>query len=646
MNTQVSVLPTGPFDVAYAYNAETELSAGTIVNVPFGNRSSLGIVLDEPITTDKQLKNINKAYSFRLPEVSITFMNWVARYSMYSRGKILKMVIAEPSMFSMKPRKNEPALEEVVFDIYDIELSENQHRAYEEIRSNSTKPVLLYGVTGSGKTEVYLKIVQNIIRDDGQVLILFPEIALTQQMINRIQKYFGIEPLIWNSAISKKERKKILRYVNSEESCIVIGSRSALFLPFSNLSLIVVDEEHDGSYKQESGVLYNARDMAVVRAKIGNIPIILSSATPSLETYANVKSGKYACVKLHNRFGNSHMPYVEIVDLRTNRGKSLLSIRLQEQIQEVLRNKEQILLYVNRRGYAPITVCKKCGFKVECPNCSALLINYKSKSQLVCNYCGHKCDIPKICPQCVEESEFVTYGAGVEKVYEEVQCRYPNARTIIASSDTMDSVDNVKKIIDDIVACNVDIIIATQILAKGHHFQNLTTVGIIDGDAGLDVADIRASERTFQLLNQVIGRAGREEKLGKIYIQTFDPKNIIFDMVKNNAIDSFLEYEINSRREYSLPPFSHMIAIIISGNNAELVEKMSKELVRNRIPGVTILGPAPAVMSKISGRTRWRILLKSLARNGFQYEVQKWLHKAKISKAVTVQIDVDPMNFL
>lgn len=645
----VSVLPAGPFETDFSYICDTECSIGSVVNVPFGKRHVTGVITSYKSYNSKEqynydLKSISIQYGITIPKESMLFIDWVAHYTITNRGKILKMVLAEPALFKKKPI--ECYHSQIQYTLHEIRLSDSQQEAYTKISSVKNKPILLHGVTGSGKTEVYLKAIQDVIALGKQALILFPEIALTQQMISRIEKYFSIAPLIWNSDRLKSERKRIVQDVSSSTSCIVIGSRSALFLPFTNLGIIVVDEEHDSSYKQEEGVLYNARDMAIVRAKLSNIPIILSSATPSLETYANAKVGKYEYVQLCSRFGNSQLPYIDIIDLRQEPRHILISKKLKEQIKNTLAASEQILLYVNRRGYAPITICKECGHKIECPNCSALMVNYKSAHRLMCNYCGYWYDIPQKCHNCSAENSFFTYGAGVEKVYEEVTTLFPTARAIIASSDTMKNEKEAKAVIEKISNHEVDIVIATQILAKGHHFKKLTLVGVIDGDFGIDMADIRASEKNFQLLHQVSGRAGREDLFGKMFIQTFEPKNIIFDMIKNNAITTFLEYETLNRTTHNLPPFCRTVAIIISGNNAELVEYTAKKLASYKIDNATLFGPIPAPILKIRGRTRWRILIKANKNVNVQQKILLWLRNIKYSKAISIQIDVDPINFL
>lgn len=641
-----AILPLGPFDKSFSYMSKEKVNIGEVLSIPFGKKEITGVVVDEPVCTDKELKFINNRLNFSIPELSIKFLDWVAKYTVSQRGKILKMILAESSLF--RDKKQLTSDENFVYVFKEIILSNQQNEAYNYILDKlpNGKPIVLHGVTGSGKTEIYLKILQNLSSKNGQILILFPEIALTQQMVARIVKYFGIEPFIWTSEQSKKERKRILRFLQTGKPCIVIGSRSALFLPYQNLTAIVVDEEHDTSYKQEEQVIYNARDMAVVRAKLAQIPIILSSATPSLETYVNAKIGKYEYVKLSNRFGPAILPHVQTIDLKKSRGKQLISEALHAQIAKNLENHEQVMLYINRRGYAPITVCKSCGAKLECPNCSALLTHYKANSRVVCNHCGHWSNVPKKCRECGSEDDFMLFGAGVEKVCEEAQKRYPEAKISIASSDTMHNFEASKTLINEISEGKTDIIIATQILAKGHHFRHLTLVGVIDGDFGLDMADIRAQEKTFQLLNQVAGRAGREEKLGQIYIQTFNPNKTFFDMVKNNATTAFLEYEMNLRKEYGYPPFCKMIAIIISGNNSELVENAAKNLAKIKINNVNLLGPIPAQMFKLRGKTRWRILLKAPKNVDIQGSTRAWLAQFKCPAGVNIQIDVDPINFL
>ena len=575
------------------------------------------------------------------------FLRWVSSYTLIPRGNVLKMVLAEKTVFSLKkseifpeyPWPNENTSAE------NIELNEEQKSAKENFINTGTKPFLLEGVTGSGKTEIYLSIVKDILEKHRQALILFPEIVLAQQISDRIQKYFGFRPFIWNSNVSPKERREIWHGALSGNCPLIIGSRSALFLPFKNLGIIVVDEEHDSSYKQEEMGLYNARDMSVVLAHLRKIPVILSSATPSLETKVNAINGKYCSAVVKSRFGASQMPSIHLIDMKQNKfDGGFVSPLLLNEIKKNISKKEQTLIYLNRRGYAPITFCKSCGEKLSCPNCTSWLVYHKELKKEVCHCCGFKTDSPASCKICGENS-FIQWGPGVERIFEELTRKLPDARIEIASSDTM-SEKNIEGFLKRIRNNETDIIVGTQILAKGHHFANITLVGVIDGDLGLYGADLRASEKTYQMISQVAGRAGRGEKPGKIFIQTFNPNHSLYTALQNDDVQRFLTLEIESRKQNNLPPFSKLASIIISGTNKELTEKVSKELARNHPDGLRIFGPAPAPRFLLRGRTRWRILLKSSKNFPLSNVIKKWIFSAKIPKNIKIQIDIDPISFM
>lgn len=637
------VLPNAPLNQSYIYEFDGDLQTGTIVKIPLRNRSAVGCVTG--IENESELENIKKiseVYSFSISEKSLEFLDWVSNYTTYPRGQILKMFLGELSVFKSKKK---PTPQEMNFKFSRILLSEEQTAAFEKIKNSLQKTILLHGITGAGKTEVYLKSAQEVIAQGKQVLILFPEIALTSQMTARIEKYLGSPPLIWNSSISVKDRKSVWATVEAGKSCLIIGTRSALFLPFKNLGLIVVDEEHDSSYKQNDKVLYNGRDMAVVLGRILNIPVILSSATPSLESYVNSKIGKYDYVPILNRFANVKVPHVEIIDMRKCGNNELISSKLSEKISSALKNKEQVMLYLNRRGFAPIVLCKECGEKFVCPDCSAFLAMHKEKNRLICHMCGYSIDISKNCNKCGSKS-IIIFGAGVEKVYEEVSQKFPEYNSLIASSDTMDSPENIEAILNAINTNQVQIIISTQILAKGHHFKNLSTIGIIDGDFGLDRADIRAVEKNYQLLYQVFGRAGRETNNGQVFIQTFEPANPIFENLKSYDQENFFREEVNVRKRYNNPPFSRMVAIIVSGNNEKSVELTANLIAGIDLKDALLLGPVPAPISKIRGKIRWRILIKAAKAMNIQKILSEKIKALKIDRGVLVQIDVDPINFL
>lgn len=642
---KISVITVGLFNQCFQYEHDCDLPAGTVVEVPFGvtNRSVLGIVSSEKIETDRELKSIAKVHPYNIGENYVKFLNWMASYTLIPRGMILKMILAEKSIFSAK---KEIKISQNVCDFVtqDINLNEEQKKAFDAMQDNH--PFLLQGVTGSGKTEVYLKKAKEIFDRGQQILILFPEIALTEQIYKRIEKYLGVSPIIWNSIVSVKNRKSAWLTAISGQKCVVIGARSALFLPFKNLGLIVIDEEHDSSYKQEEQGCYNARDMAVVLAKISNIPLVLSSATPSIESIVNVRNGKYGYFNIKNRYGTAQLPSLKLIDMRQNKFDGFISPPLYFAIKERLEKKEQCLIYLNRRGYSPITLCKGCGEKLACPNCSTWLVYHKDMDKLICHYCGHKISIPKKCYNCEAEDSYIPFGPGVERIYDEIKRKIPTARVLIASSDTFSSDKNMEESLSKIHNNEVDIVVGTQILAKGHHFPNITLVGIIDGDLGLSGADLRASEHTYQLINQVAGRAGREKKPGEILVQTFKSEHPLFQALLANNSENFVNLEIETRKNQQLPPFTKYAAIIISGKNKKKTENIAK-LFRKTCPkNIKIFGPAPAPIFMIRGKVRWRILLKSNHKNALNSEISTWISQLKIPPDIKITIDIDPITFL
>lgn len=642
---KISVITVGLFNQCFQYEHDRDLTEGTVVEVPFGvsNRKVLGVVTSEKIETDRELKSISKVLQYNIGENYVRFLNWMASYTLIPRGMILKMILAEKSIFTAK---KEIKISQDVYDFapQDIILNEEQQKAFESMENN--RPFLLQGVTGSGKTEVYLKKAKEIFDKGKQILILFPEIALTSQIYKRIEKYFGVYPIIWNSNISTKNRKSAWLTAFSGQKCVVIGARSALFLPFKNLGLIVVDEEHDSSYKQQEQGCYNARDMAVVLAKISDIPIILASATPSIESIVNVRNGKYGYFNIQNRYGVSQIPTLRLIDMRQNKFDGFISPPLYFAIKERLEKKEQCLIYLNRRGYAPTTLCKGCGEKLACPNCSTWLVYHKDMDKLICHYCGHKISIPEKCIHCGAEGSYIPYGPGVERICDEIKRKIPNARVLIASSDTFSSNKDMEESLAKIHNNKADIIIGTQILAKGHHFPNITLVGIIDGDLGLSGADLRASEHTYQLINQVAGRAGREEKPGEILVQTFKSEHPLFQALSANTSENFVNLEIENRQKQQLPPFTKYASIIISGKNKQKTENIAKLLRKTCPKNIKIFGPAPAPLFMIRGKVRWRILLKSNRKNALNTEISTWLSQIKIPPDIKITIDIDPITFL
>ena len=513
---------------------------------------------------------------------------------------------------------------------------------------------LLDGVTGSGKTEVYFEAVAKTLEEGKQVLILVPEISLTTQWLGRFQKRFGVRPANWHSGLSLKERVDTWKAIAEGRVKVVVGARSALFLPYTNLGLMVVDESHDHSFKQEDFVNYQGRDMAVVRAKIEQIPLILSTATPDLETVVNVEEQKYDCVKLPSRFADAKLPEINVIDLKKDKpqkgewGVSWLAPSLVEALDINLQKQEQSVLFLNRRGYAPLLLCRDCGHRLQCPSCSAWLTEHKKSNLMICHHCGYADDIPAKCPHCGSETGLTACGPGVERVAEEASKRFPNAKIEILSSDNAGTFSAVSKIIERMERREIDILVGTQIIAKGHHFPNLTLIGIVDADLGLMGSDLRASEQTYQLLSQVAGRAGRGEKCGKVYLQTVYPENNVLQALLNNDRQGFIEFEKQSRRLLHYPPFGKLAALIVSGTNAGLVEKTAVNLGRTapHTEQIEVLGPAPAPLYLLKDKYRFRLLIKTSRTINIQNVLKEWLAMNKIPNNVRVEVDIDPYSFM
>lgn len=512
---------------------------------------------------------------------------------------------------------------------------------------------LLDGVTGSGKTEVYFEAVARALELGQQVLILVPEIGLTSQWLGRFERRFGVKPAKWHSALGNRERIDTWKAVIEGRAKVLVGARSALFLPYQNLGLIVVDESHDQSFKQEDAVNYQGRDMAIVRAKYEQIPIILSTATPDLETVVNVEEGKYDIVELKSRFAAAVLPEIKIIDLKQDKpvrgswGVSWLAPTLANALKENLERHEQSMLFLNRRGYAPLVICRDCGHRIQCPNCTAWLTEHRRVGNLVCHHCGYVTPIPKECPECHSETGLTACGPGVERVAEEVKFRFPTARVKILSSDITTNFAEVSQVIHEMEEGNVDILIGTQILAKGHHFPSLTLVGIVDADLGLMGSDLRASERTFQLLSQVAGRAGRGEKKGTVYLQTLYPENAVLQALVENNREKFLALEKKTRRLLKMPPFGKLAAVIVSGPNQEETEKTALWLGQTAPNNefVSTLGPAPAPIFMLRNKFRYRLLLKTAKNIRIQDVLRDWLKRIKIPGRVRVEVDIDPYSF-
>jgi primosomal protein N' (replication factor Y) len=549
----------------------------------------------------------------------------------------------------------EPLVRALDADYSTPELSPDQreaaHRLCQSVKSYKFSVTLLEGVTGSGKTETYCEAIAQTLRQGRQVLVLMPEIALTTPFISRFAVRFGANPALWHSGLSERQRQAFASAIGAGDASVVIGARSALFLPFPNLGLIIVDEEHESAYKQEDGVLYHARDMAVMRAHIEQIPVILASATPSLETQVNVIKGKYNKVTLPNRFGASVMPDIHLIDLRAHPlpANHWISAPLKEAITDTLHRKEQALLFLNRRGYAPLTVCRACGHRYQCSQCSAWLVDHRARRALMCHQCGHTEQRPQACTECGTVDALISCGPGVERLAEEAQAHFPQARTLVLSSDIAGGQARLQRELDAVTRGDVDLIIGTQLVAKGHHFPHITCVGVVDADVGLMSADPRASERTFQMLQQVTGRAGRGDKAGRAYIQTYQPHHPLMSALVQNDVALFYEQEITSRENAALPPFGRLAGVIISGTDQRATEHFARQfaLAAPRIAGVILLGPAEAPITLIRGRYRFRLLVKTPRLFPLQSMMRDWLKCAPRPHGhIKITVDIDPYSFM
>ena len=729
---RVPVLLPVALDQTYDYlmpddmrTAGAVIAPGSFVHVPFGPQSRIGIVWDKPFgdtgkpVPDKKLKAIQEILDAPpLPEISLRFAEWIARYTLAPLGMVARMMMSAPGVFEpQKPRFGVAFVEgaahparmtpartralEIASDglirskaglaheagctsgVIDglvaagclvdvaippkkcpvpndthqtVEFSEAQGMAVHAMRAaidaNAFSATLLDGVTGSGKTEVYYEAVARAIASGRQALIMLPEIALTSQFMGRFEARFGAPPVEWHSALSGPERARIWRAVATGEARVVVGARSALFLPYTDLGLIVIDEEHDAGFKQDDRVHYQARDMAVVRASLGNFPILLASATPSIETHVNAATGRYAHLVLPGRFSGTELPEISAIDMKReapDKGR-WLAPRLIDAMVETLERGQQSLLFLNRRGYAPLTLCRTCGHRFECPQCTAWLVEHRFRKQLNCHHCGFSLPLPKKCPKCGEADTLTACGPGVERVAEEVAELFPQARTALLSSDLIPSLVEMREVIKTIEAGEVDIIIGTQIVAKGHHFPDLNLVGIVDGDLGLSQgADPRAGERTFQLLHQVTGRAGRMATRGRGLVQTHLPDHPVMQAIINGDREAFLSQEVRQRQAGMLPPYGRLAALLVSARDKELAEMAARDIAHRapRAERIQVLGPAEAPIAIIRGRYRWRLLVKAPREADLQGYLRTWLAALPTIKGdLRLSVDIDPYSFL
>lgn len=662
--------------------------------------------------TNMKMRDIAQVFDMvPMPATHRKFIEWLSSYYLEPMGSVLRMVIRVPSAFGpareltafmatgkepkrltlhrkrilevardmpwraldlarevgvttsvVKALARDGALKEVALPAHrpfqephtgdgEKNLSADQRNAADGLKATigSAKVTLLDGVTGSGKTEVYFEAMAEALAHGKQVLLLLPEIALTATFLKRVEDRFGCEPAGWHSDLRPRERERVWIGVAQGRARIVVGARSALFLPWPDLGLIVVDEEHEGAYKQDEGTTYHARDMAVLYGSLAKFPVILSSATPSLETMVNADRGRYGLVKLNDRHGRPELPEVKLVDMRQQHMEpgSWLSPPLLENVTATLSAGDQALLFLNRRGYAPLTLCRACGHHLECPNCAASLVEHRFRRILMCHHCAHQEPVPHACPKCVTEGKLVPVGPGVERLGEEVAARFPDARLAILSSDiTRGAV--LRDTLREVEEGKFNLVIGTQLVAKGHHFPHLTFVGVVDADVALESSDPRGGERTWALLAQVAGRAGRGEKPGHAMVQTYNHDHPLMRALTTGDRDAYFNQEKIIRENAGLPPYGRLAAIIISGNDAGEAERFAKSLLKAEPAGdgVTVLGPAPAPISVVKGRHRWRYLVKARRDVNIQNFLRTWLKDVKPKGSLALQVDVDPYNFL
>ena len=640
------------FDYPFTYESNLKLKIGDFVEVPFGKSKITGVVWNEfeknSLKKFKTKKIINKLDIPSLKKSTLEFLNWFAEYNIVPKGMALKMVL-----LSGKPTKifEEKFYQNFNFDIKEnsIKLTTEQKKAFDQINLSHNKfnVHVLQGTTGSGKTMVYFEVLKKILEKGKQGLILLPEIGLTSQFEKKFIEFFGFRPAIWHSGITKKNKEIIWSGIISEKIKIVIGARSALFLPFKKLGLIIVDEEHDQSFKQDEGVTFNARDMAISRASFENIPINLITAVPSLETYENIRKKKYKISKLEKRYQDASFPNYEIIDLNKVKleKQSWISNEVIQKVNTHLENKNQVLFFLNRRGFSPNVFCKKCLNTFSCPDCSINLVYHKNKDNLLCHYCGFKTSLSRNCIK-DEKCNFIFSGPGVERISEEVKKKFPSKKIEIFSSDTMNKKDSKSKL-DRIIKNETQILVGTQLISKGFHFPNLNCIVVVDIDLSSQGHDLRIAEKNLQLYHQLSGRAGRAGKPSTVYFQTYNTNSKMISDITNTNPNIFLDKEIEIRKQNNLPPFQRFIALILTGENENKLEKEAlrfKSFIKNKIYG-KILGPVSAPIFKLRKKYRIRLLIRGPKTLKMQNSLAIVIPKFKFLSGIKLSVDVDPINF-
>jgi len=649
-------------DETFTYKAASDIEIGDVVQVEFGRKKIWGVVFEvkkdapQNFAEEKIKEILVKNPRVKLSKNQLKFIETIAAYNLASRGLVLRAFIG---ILNSDKVKKEPKsfVQKIVPEKFLLkELSEKQRECFDKIKAMNEGVALLDGVTGSGKTEIYFALIAKLL-DKGsdpkrsltpsssQILIMLPEIALTSQLLKRFEEQFKFKPALWHSKISKKERREIFYGIVDGSIKVLIGARSALLLPFKNLKFLVIDEEHDSSFKQEDVFNFHARDMGIVLANLEKFPLLLSSATPALESFINATSGKYRHFILEQKFGAKNE--IELVDLRREKMQKnqFLSHQLREEMAKNLAQHKQTLLFLNRRGYAPVTLCKSCGKKYECANCDFHLVLHKAKNQLICHHCGHQEKLLNECKFCGEQDSLIPLGAGVEKLAEEVKEFLPDARIALVTSDDVGNFDAVDELVEKILNQQIDVIIGTQMITKGHDFPDLALVGIVDADGLLYSSELRALEKAYQILTQVIGRAGRRSEQGKVIVQTYNPDNFLLNQLLQNNKNSFYEFEVTNRQALELPPFSRVAKFEVSSFVESEAKNFAKKLIQH-FPiseKVEVLGPAPAPLQRLKNRHHFLVNLKTQRKINLQKLISDVMRSLDIPKSIRVRIDIDPL---
>ncbi len=640
------------FNYPFTYESDLDLKIGEYVSVPFGKNKLTGVVWDKLEDNEQKkfkLKKVFKKLKVKpLKKTTINFLNWFSEYNIIPKGMALKLMLLSNNAIEDNIKNNFKVFESNIKS-NSIKLSEDQKKSLKEmvVLNNKFRVHVLQGTTGSGKTFVYFEALKSLIKKGFQGLILLPEIGLTGQFEQKFVEYFGFNPAVWHSGISKKKKEIIWNGISNGKIQVIIGARSSLFLPYKKLGIIIVDEEHDQSFKQDEGITYNARDMAIARASFENIPINLITAVPSVETYENVKKGKYGLSRLEKRYKNASLPNYEIINLNNSKleKQSWLSNEIIKKVNSHLEKKDQVLFFLNRRGFSPNVLCNKCYTSFSCPNCSINLVYHKNKGNLLCHYCGYKSHLKRECSK-EGNCEFIFSGPGVERISDEVKRKFPDKKIEIFSSDTMNKKDSMDKL-NKIIKNETNILVGTQLISKGFHFPSLNCIVVVDIDLSSQGHDLRGAEKNLQLYHQLSGRAGRTGKPATVYFQTYNHDTKMIDDITNKNPNIFLDRELEIRKKNGLPPFQRFIALILTGENEHKLETEAlgfKNFIETKIEG-RVLGPVNAPIFRLKRKFRVRLLIRGIKSMKVQNSIAKIIPNYKFAAGIKLSVDVDPINF-